>query len=85
MPLRSADITGTDITGTDIAGTGTAGGAPPGPRQLASLRSMETVLRAQRPPYLPSSLATVRITPRRALLRIQYPAPCPLGLLGPGS
>ena len=75
VPLRSADITGASI----------ARAAPPGSRQPASLPSLETILRAQRPPYLPSSLETVRTSPRRVVLRIEYPAPSPLGLLGPPS
>lgn len=69
VPLRTAYI---------------AGAAPPGARP-ASLASLRTVLRAQRPPYLPSSIQTVQISPGRVVLRVTYPAPSPLGLLGSGS
>ena len=69
VPLRSADI---------------AGAAPPGSHPV-SLRTLMAILRAQRPPYLPSSLAIVRIPPSGAVLRIEYPVPSPLGLLGSGG
>jgi hypothetical protein len=55
---------------------------PPHPDSLASLM---TILRAQRSPYLPSSLKIVRIPARGSVLRIEYPAPSPLGLLGSGN
>ena len=71
VPLRSADI---------MAITPGGGAAHP-----ASLQGMLAFFRAQRPPYLPPSLHTVRITPRRTVLQIEYRAPCPLGLLGPRS
>ena len=69
VPLRSADI---------------AGAAPPGPGTPVSLQSLMAILRAQRPPYLPSSLAIVRIPPAGVVLRIGYPVPSPLGLLTSG-
>src|SRR5262249_56133844 len=69
VPLRSADI---------------AGAAPPGGHP-ASLTSLRAFFRAQWAPYLPASLATVRLTPRRAVLRVGYRIPCPLGLLGSRS
>jgi hypothetical protein len=69
VPLRSADI---------------AGAAPPGGHP-ASLTSLRAFFRAQRTPYLPASLAMVRITDRRAVLRVAYRVPCPLGLLGARS
>src|SRR5690349_20414223 len=65
VPLRSAEI---------------AAAALPG-RRPASLASLLAFFRAQRPPYLPTSLETVRITPERTGLRIEYQVPCPLGLL----
>ena len=71
MPLRSADIMAI-----------TPGG---GAVQPASLQGMLAFFRAQRPPYLPPSLHTVRITPRRTVLQIEYRAPGPLGLLGARS
>jgi len=70
VPLRSADITGA---------------APPGSRGAVPLPALMAVLRAQRPPYLPSSLAVVRVPPGGLVLRIAYPAPSPLGLLGTGG
>jgi hypothetical protein len=69
VPLRSADI---------------AGAAPPGPGTPVSPRGLMTILQAQRPPYLPSSLAIVRTGPAGPVLRIGYPAPSPLGLLASG-
>jgi hypothetical protein len=81
----------------DIAGFGAPGrGASPGvplrsadvagaPPHPASLPSLMTILRAQRSPYLPSSLKIVRIPARGSVLRIEYPAPSPLGLLGSGN
>jgi len=69
VPLRSADI----------AGAALPGGHP------ASLTSLRAFFRAQWAPYLPASLATVRVTPRRAVLRVGYRIPCPLGLLGSRS
>ena len=69
VPLRSADITG----------------AAPGSHHPVSLQALMTILRAQRPPYLPSSLEIVRIPPSGAVLRIGYPVPSPLGLLGSGG
>jgi hypothetical protein len=69
VPLRSADI----------AGAVTPGGRP------ASLASLRAFFRAQRAPYLPSSLEIVRIPPTGAILRVEYRAPCPLGLLGTRS
>jgi hypothetical protein len=70
VPLRSAEI---------------AAAVPPGRRRPASVASLLAFFRAQRPPYLPTSLKTVRITPRRTGLRIEYQVPCPLGLLGTRS
>jgi hypothetical protein len=71
VPLRSTDIV-----------TVTSGGGAAHP---ASLQGLLAFLRAQRPPYLPPSLHTVRITPRRTVLQIEYRVPCPLGLLGARS
>jgi hypothetical protein len=70
VPLRSADI---------------AGAAPPGPGAPVSLPGLMAILRAQRPPYRPSSLAIVRTGPAGPVLRIGYPVPSPLGLLAPGG
>jgi hypothetical protein len=57
-------------------------GGSPGP---VSLQALMTILQAQRSPYLPSSLKIVRIPARGSVLRIEYPAPSPLGLLGSGN
>ena len=70
VPLRSADI---------------AGAAPPGPGAPVSLPGLMAILRAQRPPYRPSSLAIVRTGPAGPVLRIGYPVPSPLGLLASGG
>jgi hypothetical protein len=70
MPLRSADI---------------AGAVPQGTGRPASLASLRAFFRAQRTPYLPPFMETVRITPRRTVLRVEYRAPSPLGLLKTGS
>jgi hypothetical protein len=60
VPLRSADI---------------AGAAPPGPGTPVSPRGLMTILQAQRPPYLPSSLAIVRTGPAGAQDRVPGPEP----------
>ena len=70
VPLRSAEI---------------AGAAPPGPGAPVSLQGLMAILQAQRPPYLPSSLGIVRIPAAGPVLRIGYPVPSPLGLLGSGG
>jgi hypothetical protein len=75
VPLRSVEITGAGVTGT----------GPPGSRHPASLHSLATVLRAQRSPYLPAALDVVRLPARGPVLRIEYPVPVPLGLLGSGG
>ena len=69
-PLRSADITAAAAAGS---------------RHPASLQALMTILRAQRPPYSPSTLEIVRIPPIGNVLRIGYPVPSPLGLLGSGG
>jgi hypothetical protein len=69
VPLRSVEITGA---------------TPPGTRHPVSLDSLMVVMRAQRAPFVPSSLEIVRI-PGGAVLRIGYPVPSPLGLLGSGG
>jgi hypothetical protein len=69
VPLRSADI---------------AGAMSPGGGRPATLATLRAFFRAQRPPYLPSSLV-MPISPTGAILRVEYRAPCPLGLLGTRS
>jgi hypothetical protein len=67
VPLRVADIALASVRGA---------------HRPASLRSLRAFLDAQRPPYLPASVTTVRITSRRTGLEIEYGLPGPLGLLG---
>jgi hypothetical protein len=67
VPLRVADIAVATVRGA---------------HRQPSLRSLRAFLGAQRPPYLPASVTTVRITSRRAGLEIEYGLPSPLGLLG---
>ncbi len=71
VPLRSADI------------SGATGGA--GPRSTVSLSSLKGFLLAQRAPYLPAEMETVRLATGQAVLRVEFTAPSPLGLLGAGS
>jgi hypothetical protein len=70
VPQRSADLTGAE---------------PPGSHHYVSPQALMTILRAQRPPYLPSSMEIVRIPSGGTVLRIEYPVPSPLGLLGSGG
>jgi hypothetical protein len=68
VPLRSADISGA---------TGVAGA-----RSAVSLSSLKGFLLAQRAPYLPAEMDTVRLATGQAVLRVEFTAPSPLGLLG---
>jgi hypothetical protein len=68
VPLRSADISGA---------TGVANA-----RSAASLSSLKGFLLAQRAPYLPAEVDTVRLATGQAVLRVEFSAPSPLGLLG---
>jgi hypothetical protein len=81
-----------DIAGFGAPGRGASAGVPlrsvevtGGSPHPASLQSLMTMLRAQRSPYLPSSLEIVRIPALGSVLRIEYPAPSPLGLLESGG
>jgi len=69
IPLRSADLT---ATGAAVAS------------RAAHLRLMRTVLRAQRGVFKPTRIQLVRLAGGQTAVRIEYPAPTPLGLLGPG-
>jgi hypothetical protein len=71
VPLRTADI------------SGAAGGA--GTRSTVSLSSLKSFLLAQRAPFLPAEMDIVRLATGQAVLRIEFAAPSPLGLLGPDS
>jgi hypothetical protein len=71
VPLRSADISGA---------TGVAGA-----RSTVSLSSLKGFLLAQRAPYLPAEMDTVRLATGQAVLRVEFTAPSPMGLLGTDS
>ena len=67
VPLRSADLAETDA----------AAGMP----SAKYIQALLTVLRAQPPPYLPASAQTVHLPGGLTVLRIEFTAPSPLGLL----
>ena len=52
-------------------------------RSAGYVRSMVSLLHAQRLPFRPAHLATVRLAAGAKALRVEFPAPSPLGLLGP--
>jgi hypothetical protein len=66
VPLRSAEI---------------AGAPGPGRTPAVSVLTLRSFLRSQQPPYRPSIVA-VTTASRRTVLRVGYPAPSLLGLLG---
>jgi hypothetical protein len=66
VPVRSAEI---------------AGAPGPGRTPAASVLTLRRFLSAQQPPYRPSIVA-VTTASRRTVLRVGYPAPSLLGLLG---
>src|SRR5215468_45150 len=66
VPLRSAEF---------------AGAPGPGSTPAASVQTLRSFLSAQQPPYRPSVIA-VTTASGRAVLRVGYPAPSLLGLLG---
>ncbi len=47
------------------------------------VQAMEELLKAQPARYRPASISTVRTTTGQMVLRIEFPAPSPLGLLNP--
>jgi len=67
VPLRSAEI---------------AGAPGPGSTPAASVQTLRSFINAQQPPYRPSAIVAVRTATRRTVLRVEYPAPSLLGLLG---
>jgi hypothetical protein len=69
IPLRSADL-------APVGATASAGPA-------ARMRAMVAFLRAQRDPYLAAHIQTVPRAGGRNVLRIEFAAPSPPGLLGP--
>jgi hypothetical protein len=68
IPLRSADL----------AQAGSAGANP-----ATQMRRMAAFLHAQKDPYLAARIQTMRLAGGRNVLRIEFAAPSPLGLLGP--
>jgi len=68
VPLRSAEI---------------AGAPGPGSTPAASVQTLRSFISAQQPPYRPSAIVAAKTASRRTVLRIEYPAPSLLGLLGP--
>jgi hypothetical protein len=70
VPLRSADIW--------PAPAGPGGGA-------AALESVKRFLLAQEAPFRPAVVTTVRLASGQTVLRIEFTAPSPLGLLGAHS
>ena len=67
VPLRSAEI---------------AGAPRPGSTPSASVPALRSFINAQQPPYRPSAIVAVQTASRRTVLRVEYPAPSLLGLLG---
>ena len=57
-------------------------GTGPGSTPAASVQTLRSFLSAQRPPYRPSAIVAVQTASRRTVLRVEYPAPSLLGLLG---
>lgn len=66
-PLRSAELTPTGKTG------------PAG--RSASVQEMIKFLNQQKPPFAPAWATMARLPGRRAVLRLEFAAPSPLGLL----
>jgi hypothetical protein len=67
VPLRSAEI---------------AGAPGPGSTPATSVQKLRTFLLAQQTTYHPSVIAVVQTASGRTVLRVAYPAPSLLGLLG---
>jgi hypothetical protein len=67
VPLRSAEI---------------AGAPGPSSTPAASVHTLRNSISAQQPPYRPSAIVAVQTASRRTVLRVEYPAPSLLGLLG---
>lgn len=84
-----------DILSIGPAGAGASPGVPARVAELAGItagvnlteseyvQAMVTLLRAQPPRYRPSSISTVHTSAGQKVLRIEFPAPSPLGLLNP--
>ena len=67
VPLRSADISLT---------------LPRRGRDAATVNSVKRFLLAQRAPFRPVDVTTVRLASGQTVLHVEYTAPNPLGLLG---
>jgi len=67
VPLRSAEI---------------AGAPGPGSTPAASVQTLRSFISTQQPPYRPSVIVAVKTASRRTVLRVEFPAPSLLGLLG---
>ena len=67
VPFRSAEI---------------AGAPGPGSTPAASVQALRSFLIAQQTTYHPSVIAVVQTASRQTVLRVGYPAPSLLGLLG---
>ncbi len=79
-----------------VALSGSAPGADPGvpvrvmgvtapgsaAQSAAELRTIRSFMLAQRAPYLPKRVGLARLTDGRAVVRVEFGAPSPLGLLG---
>ncbi len=52
-------------------------------RSAGYVRSMVSLLHAQRLPFRPAQVATVHLAAGGKALRVEFPAPSPMGLLGP--
>ena len=70
-PLRSAELAWS--------------GGPARAGHPRSLRAMVALLNAQSAPFRPARVAGVRLADGRLVVRIEFTAPCPLGLLGASS
>jgi hypothetical protein len=71
-PLRSAELRGTE--NTHLAGS------------ASSVHQMLEFLRAQKPPFAPAWAEMARLPGGEPVLRVEFAAPSPLGLLtGSGS
>jgi hypothetical protein len=73
IPLRVAEVTEPGQGGQATGRSATS----------AFVRSMGAFLRAQHAPYLPLRFGTVRTAAGQTVLRVEFAAPSPLGLLGP--
>ena len=68
LPLRSADLIETDPAAR-LSGS-------------AYVHALTTLLQQQQPPFRPASISTVALASGEKVLRIEFTAPSPLGLLG---